>query len=406
MNLYQYKAISRAGEQVSGEIEALEKNVVFDELDKLGLFPVDVQLAKKKKAQSSSDALPFLSSNPKPAQITQFTRELAMLLNAGLSLDKALGMLLNDKGAKKLKQLIEPILKSINDGKSFHDALSELGSVFPPVYISMVSVAEASGTLNVVLESLAEAREKDEKLRAKALSTMLYPGLLIFTAIGAVVIMLVYVVPSFKDLIQNANGDVPESSRIVIAASDWLIANGLFLIQAIAVSILVMPFLMRNPSLRQSMDNVSFRLPIISHIKRLALTIRFCRTMGTLLENGVDLPQAMNLTKNVLGNISAEKAVAEAGEALRKGQDFLDPLSRAKIFPEVVLNMLRVGEETGSLAKSSLFLANMFEEKLETSIQRIFTILEPVIIMIVSLFVAGIIISIIGSVLSINDLAA
>ncbi len=406
MKLYQYKAVSRSGEQVSGEIEALEKNIVFDELDKLGLFPVEVTAAEKVKNPGANADLPFFSSKPSPVQITQFTRELAMLLNAGLPLDKALAMLLNDKGAKKIKRLIEPILKSINDGKSFHDALKEMGSVFPPVYISMVSVAEASGTLDAVLEKLAESREKDQKLQAKALSTLLYPSLLIVTAIGAVVIMLVFVVPSFKDLIQNANGEVPESSRIVIAASDWLIANGILLTQVIALSVLVMPLLLRNSSFRQYMDNLLFQLPVVGYLKRLGVTIRFCRTMGTLLENGVDLPQAMTLTKNVLGNISAEKAVAAAGDALRKGQNFLDPLSSAKIFPEVVLNMLRVGEETGSLAKSSLFLANMFEEKLETSIQRIFTILEPLIIMIVSLFVAGIIISIIGSVLSINDLAA
>ncbi len=406
MKLYQYKAVSRTGDQVSGEIEALEKSVVLDELDKLGLFPVEVIIAKNAKSQNKSDDISLFSSNPKPAQITQFTRELAMLLNAGLPLDKALVMLQNDNEAKKIRKLTEPILKSINDGKSFHDALTDMGSVFPPVYISMVSVAEASGELDVVLERLAETREKDQKLKDKALSTMLYPCLLIMVAIGAIVVMLVFVVPSFKDLIQNSNGEVPDATRAVMAASDWLIANGLLMLQVIAGVILLIPLLLRNKSFRQSIDNLLFQLPIIGHLKRLGVTIRFCRTMGALLENGVDLPQAMNLTKNVLGNISAEKAVAAAGEALRKGQNFLDPLSRAKIFPLVVLNMLRVGEETGSLAKSSIFLANMYEEKLETSIQRIFTILEPVIILIVSLFVAGIIISIIGAVLSINDLAA
>lgn len=405
MTVYQYTAINRSGEKVAGEIEAEEKHTVLDELDKQGLLPVDISETANSKRSSADVAVPFFSSAPSPVLITLFTRELAMLLNAGLPLDKALAMLLNDSKSEKLKKIIRPILKSINEGKSFHDALIAMGAVFPPVYTSMIQVAEASGTLNVVLERLAETREKEQKLKSKALSTLLYPSFLVITAIGAIIIMLVYVVPGFKDLIQNASGEVPDSSKIVIAASDWLIANGLYALQLSGLSILALLLMSRNMSFRQSMDNFFFGFPIIGNLKKLGLTIRFCRTMGTLLENGVDLPQAMKLTKNVLGNISAEKAVSDAGDALRKGQNFLDPLSKAKIFPPVVLNMLRVGEETGDLAKSSNFLANMFEEKLETTVQRIFTIMEPLIIMIVSVFVAGIIISIIGSVLSINDLA-
>ncbi len=403
MTMYQYTAINRMGEKIAGEIEAEDKHTVLDLLDKQGLLPVEV--TDTVPSTPVNNTLPFIGKRPSPVLITLFTRELAMLLNAGLPLDKAMFILLNESKSDKLQNLIRPVLKSINDGKSFHAALKEMGPIFPPVYTSMIQVAEESGTLNIVLERLAETREKEQKLKAKALSTILYPSFLVVTAIAAIIIMLVYVVPGFKDLIQNANGEVPDSSKLVIAASDWLIENGILAVQLLSLSVLMLLALFRKQAFKQAVDNILFRVPVIGSLKRLGLTIQFCRTMGTLLENGVDLPQAMNLTKNVLGNVTAQKAVAEAGNELRKGQDFLGPLSKANIFPTVVLNMLRVGEETGDLAKSSNFLANMYEEKLETSVQRIFSIMEPLIIMIVSLFVAGIIISIIGSVLSINDLA-
>lgn len=385
-------------------MEALGRKTVFDQLHDLGHLPVAVTEAGK-SSQNLAGENSFFNRAPSASQISLFTRELAMLLKAGQSLDQALDLLGQDTGSDKITKLIGHIRTKINEGKSFHEALKAQGRAFPPVYISMVQIAEASGTLETVLERIADTREREQKLRSKALSAMLYPAMLIVTAIGAVIVMLVFVVPKFKQMIVNAGTQSADTSLFAITASDWLIEHGVTFMIVVSAAFLALIMLLRKRSFRQSFDGILLKLPLVGHLIRLNLTIHFCRTLGTLLENGVNLPDALSLTQNVMGNKLAAKVIGDAQIALRKGQNFSRPLIEANLFPLVVVNLLKVGEETGGLADSTLYLARMFEDKLELAIQRLFTILEPAIIILVSLFVAGIIISIIGAVISVNDLA-
>jgi general secretion pathway protein F len=403
--LYRYSAISRTGSRLSGEMEAASRAIVLEDLHKLGHLPVEVVESNGTAQGRSTGGSSFLSGKPSTGQITLFTRELAMLLKAGLPLDQSLGFLANDARSKRLSRLIAKIGEQVSNGKSFHESLEAQGGVFPPVYVSMVRVAEASGSLDTVLDRIAKGREKAQKLRSKALSEVLYPCILVVMAIAAVVIMLTFVVPRFKEMIVNAGTEAPEQARLVIAASDWLIANG----QTLAISLLAaaaaVGLAWQQGLGRQQMEWLLLRIPLIGTMLRLNITIRFCRTLGMLLENGVELPAAMKLVRDVIGNRYAAVVLDRAYDALRKGRSFLEPLSQSKLFPPVVINMLRVGEETGSLTSSFFHMADMFEEKLETTVQRTFTIFEPVVILLVSVFIAGIIISILGAVISINDLA-
>jgi general secretion pathway protein F len=403
--LYRYSAISRSGSKLSGEMEAVSRAIVLEDLHKLGHLPVEVVESTRSTLAGGTQSASLFSGRPSPHQITLFTRELSMLLKAGLPLDQCLGFLAKDARSKRLSRVIREIGDNVSSGKSFHEALEAQSAVFPTVYSSMVRIAEASGSLDTVLERIANGREKAQKLRSKALSEMLYPCMLILMALAAVTVMLTFVVPRFKDMIMNAGTEVPEQARTVIAASDWLIANGQFLIIAITAAAVAIGLAWQRGLGRQQMESLLLHLPLIGNILRLNLTIRFCRTLGMLLENGVDLPAAMKLVRDVIGNKTAAGALDEAYDALRKGRSFLEPLSQSGLFPPVVINMLRVGEETGSLTASFFHMADMFEEKLETAVQRTFTIFEPVIILLVSVFIAGIIISILSAVISINDLA-
>lgn len=404
MTLYRYSAVTRSGGKLTGEMEAASRAGVIEYLHKLGHLPIDVTEGKHTGQQKG--ALARLSGGPSESQITLFTRELAMLLKGGLPLDQSLGFLESDARSKSLKRLIGDIADLIRSGKSFHEALEAQGKAFPPIYINMVRVAEASGSLETVLDRIAQGREKAQKLHSKALSQILYPCILIIVAIAAVTIMLLFVVPRFKQMILQAGStNVPEQARIVIGASDWLIANGHFLLIGLSLAALALMLAWRQGLGRQSLETALLRVPMIGTILRLNLTIRFCRALGILLENGVALPAAMKLVRDVIGSKFAADMLDEAYDALRKGKSFLEPLSRANLFPPVVVNMLRVGEETGNLTTSLSHMADMFEEKLETSVQRTFTILEPIIILLVSGFIAGIIMSILSAVISVNDLA-
>ncbi len=403
--LYHYSAISRSGSKLTGELEAVSRESVLEDLHKLGHLPVQViesdRGALDRKVPGGSPS----SGKPSGRQITHFTRELAMLLKAGLPLDQSLRFLEKDARSNKLARLIGQIGNQISNGKSFHEAIEAQGQAFPPVYASMVRVAEASGTLETVLERIAQGREKAQKLRSKALSQVLYPSLLIVMAIAAVTIMLTFVVPRFKQMIIHAGTEVPDQARMVIAASDWFLANGQFVAVSLLCLVLAIAFAWHQGLGRRQVESLLLRLPLIGNILRLNLTIRFCRTLGMLLDNGVELPAAIKLVRDVIGNRFAAQVLDQAYDALRKGRSFLEPLSQSDLFPPVVINMLRVGEESGSLTASFLHMADMFEDKLETSVQRTLAIFEPVIILLVSAFIAGIIISILGAVISINDLA-
>ncbi len=403
--LYRYSAISRSGSKLTGEMEALSRAMVLEDLHKLGHLPVEVTESNGTAGGRSAQSSSFLSGRPSARQITLFTRELAMLLKAGLPLDQSLGFLAKDARSKRVSRVIGQIADQVSNGKSFHEALEAQGQVFPPVYANMVRVAEASGSLDTVLERIATGREKAQKLQSKAISEIIYPCMLIVMAIAAVTIMLTFVVPRFKEMIVNAGTHAPEQARMVIAASDWLLANGQLLAISLLLAVVAIVAGWQQGLGRQQIEWLMLRLPLIGTMIRLNLTIRFCRTLGMLLENGVELPAAMKLVRDVIGNKYAAGVLDQAYDALRKGRSFLEPLSQSGLFPGVVINMLRVGEETGSLTASFFHMADMFEEKLETAVQRTFTILEPVIILLVSVFIAGIIISILGAVISINDLA-
>jgi len=401
--LYRYKALTRTGSSLVGEMEAVDRSTVIQDLNQLGHFPVEVSEIKGASNSAASGGASLFSGLPSARQITLFTRELGMLLKAGLPLDQALTFLERDAGSKSLARLIGRVGTEISSGKSLCEALEMQGGAFPPIYSRMVRVAEASGTLETVLERIAAGREKAQKLKSMALSELLYPCLLILMAIAAVTIMLTVVVPRFKDMIGNAGTQIPDQARFVIGASDWLIANWQYLVAAIA-SILAIVVLGWS-RIRGNVETLLLRMPLIGGILKLNLTVRFCRTLGMLIENGVDLPSAMKLVGDVIGNKNASSALNEAYDALRKGRSFLDPISDSKLFPPVLINMLRVGEETGSLASSLLHMAEVFEEKLERTVERTFTILEPVIILVVSGIIAFIIVSILSAVISINDLA-
>lgn len=405
MALYQYTAIGRDGRQLAGEMDAASRQTVLEALHNLGHLPVNVAEAKARRQSSGGLGSSLFSGKPSSAQITLFTRELAMLIKAGLPLDQALTLLQTEAASAKLGRLIGKIVEQINSGKSLHEALEAQGDAFPPIYGNMVRVAEASGTLDTVLTRIAQTREQVEKLKSKTLSEMLYPCMLIVVAIGAVIVMLTFVVPRFKEMITQAGTEIPAGARFVIGASDWLIGNGIYLAAALCAVVAAIITAWNRGHGRRTIEMMLLRAPLIGSITRLSLTIRFCRMFGMLIENGVELPAAMKLVRDAIGNRFAASVIDEAHDALRKGKSFLEPMSQSGLFPPVVINMLRVGEETGGLATSAFHMADMFEEKLETLVQRAFTILEPLIIIVVSAFISGIIISIMGAVISMNDLA-
>jgi general secretion pathway protein F len=404
MAVFRYTALNQAGKQISGEMEAATREVAIRQLAEAGHFPIDAVAQSGSTVAASRRSLMDFWRSASAAQITQFTRQLAMLLGAGLTLPRAMALVEAETGGGRVQSVAKQIRADIAVGKSLAEALEARGKQFPPVFVSMVRAAEASGTLPEVLERIAETREREQKMRAKLVSALLYPSLLVATAIAALLVIMLFVVPRFKSMLVDSGVKLPPSAATVIAVSDWLNAYLTGLGIGIAALILGIVVLRQQAPVRRLLDRLSLRLPLVGNLMRMDLTIRFCRTLGALLANGVALPAALGLTREVMGNDEAAAVVAAMGQELRKGSDLAKPMEASRLFPPIVIALMRVGEETGGLAKSALYLADMFEDRLDVATQRLVTILEPVIIIAVSVVVAMIVISIMGAVVSVYDL--
>lgn len=403
MPIFHYEAMSPTGDRISGEIEAEGRDFVLAQLNRLGHLPIEVRTQATTRRSPAASAGRVFAAGPNAAGVSVFTRELAMLLRAGSTLERALS-LLEAEGAARMRPVVANLGKKLKDGSSLAEALAAAGSMFEPGYVNMVRIAEATGTLDTVLERIADTREQDQKLRSRIVSASIYPAFLIVTALAAVLLMLVVVVPRFKAMIESAGGTAPASAQSMVAVSDWLVANWYWLAFGLTGLVLAVIVAARQRPVRAALQQAALSLPLFGRLARTAMTVRFCRSLGTLIENGIALPEALRLTRDAVGSVRAADAVEEAYQAVRKGQPFTEPLARSGLFFPVVVSMLRVGEESGEISQTCMHLGRMYEQKLELGLTRLFTILEPAIIILVSLFVAGVMLTIIQSVISINDL--
>jgi type II secretory pathway component PulF len=310
-----------------------------------------------------------------------------------------------DEAAPRTHALVGRLRQAIASGKSFAEALALEAAIFPPIYVGMVKAAEMSGALTEVLGQIADARESEQRLKGKILSALLYPTLLVCTAIGVVVFLLAFVVPAFKDALGEQSAQLSVATAAVLAASDWLVAYGDWMLIAIAVLLAACLLLGRLPSVRSFWGRVSLRIPLAGPLLRMAITVRFCRTFGALLSSGLGVAPALTLTRDVIGNEEAKALLDRLGAAIRDGVDFTEPLKTSHVFPPLVASLLRVGDQGGALADVSVRLANMYETKLELGLQRAMSILEPAVILLVSILIGTIVLSIVNSLLGIYDLA-
>ena len=401
MAVFEYSAVDRSGQRISGQIQAPSRREALHLLSSAGHLPIE---AREKRESSQSQSLLSWLRRPTATDLTLLTRELSLLLSAGQSLSAALSTIHGDTGAPRIQALAGRLVETIAGGKSFSEALAAEGTLFPAIYTGMVKAAEMSGQLTEVLGRVADARESEQKLRSKIISALTYPCMLMGVAVATVIFLLGFVVPRFKDSLGDQAGRLPASAAAVMQSSDWLVANGHWLAIGLAATLPLFALVMQRPGAKAGWARFVLRLPVIGSLVRTALTIRFCRSLSILLSSGLGLPAALALTREVIGNAEAGQLIDKLASALRDGVEFTDPLARSQVFPPLVASLLRVGAHSGSLAEVSGRLAVMYETKLDVGLQRLMSILEPVIILLVSAFVALIVLSIMSAIIGIYDL--
>lgn len=405
MPLYRYEAVDAAGETVREELEATSPEAVIERLRDQGLLPLAVNEAKSgwlgggwrqplfRKRRALSNKATLL-----------FTQQLSSLLNAGMPLDRALTILIsvNEDGPDRV--LLERIQEKVRGGAALADAMEAQG-VFSRFYLNMIRAGEAGGALEAVLKRLSDFLERSQALRESVSSALIYPIILLTVAALSVIILLTFVVPQFQRLFADAGKALPLATQIVIAIGDgfrhfWWV--GVLLIVLIVAGA---QRWLRQPENRLRWDGALLRLPLFGELIARVETARMARTLGTLLGNGVSLLNALMIVRETMGNQVLAVALAEVSEHVKTGRGLADPLLESGSFPKLAVQMIRVGEETGQLQEMLLQVADTYDGEVQVAVKRMLTLLEPALILGLGVIIAGIIMSILVAILSLNELA-
>ena len=395
MPAFAYKAIGRDGKAQQGVIEADGLDIATRQLRSRGLTPLKVE-----EGGQEDQGKP-----PTRQEVLSMTSELSVLLRAGLPLDRALKVLIDMDGQPRMRAVLSELLKSVKGGKALSIALQPFEETFGSFYLSMVRAGEASGQLSAVLERLVEHLESAKATRDSVVSAMIYPAILLVVAVLSIVVMLGFVVPQFETLFNDMGDALPAMTKGVIAAAEFIKAWGFVLAVLVAIAGLVFQRWATSEAGKTVLDRRLLALPIAGNIAFEYEMAKFARTVGTLLGNGVSLLKAIQIAIDTVGNLPLKEGLAVLPPAVKAGKRMSVALDEAEMFTPMVIQMTRVGEESGSLDSMMLELAKVFEDHVASGIKRLLTLLEPVLILTMGFIIALIIISILMGILSVNDLA-
>jgi general secretion pathway protein F len=404
MPLFAFKAADGVGNLIEGQLEAADEAAVIHHLQQLGQFPLEAKALRGGASPGIRSGLSFGRGRVRPKDVTTFIRQLAILLTAGQPLERALVTMAGD-GTGTVGRLAQRSLESVRSGHSLSAAIDAQGMVFPRIAVNMIRAGESSGALALVLDRLAELRERSDKIRETVNSAMLYPTLLVIVALGSIFLLLTFVVPQFETVFRDAGAALPVSTAIVIALGRFLQDWGWALLLAMLAGLLALRQALALPGPRLAWDRMLLRLPLVAPLLRILVTARFCRTLATLVGNGVDLPNALILSRDVVPNRAVSDALDTVVTGVRQGRGLSEPLAATGLFPPFAVQMLKVGEETGRIDLTAGHVADAYEQQLETAIKRLVGLLEPTLIIVLGLAVGGIVMSILMAILGINDLA-
>ncbi len=404
MPTFHYKSVAESGEVVEGQLEASDQTAAISRLQRLGHVPLKIDSA------ASGLSLDFLKQDVSfrrglgPRDITTVTREIATLLGAGLPLDRALEILLEMAEQAPQRRLVARILDEVRGGATLADALDKQEDSFPVYYRAMVRAGEAGATLEAVLERLADFMERAQATRAQLRSSLIYPIILLVVACLSLAVMLTFVVPTFKPLLDDAGTRLPLSTQIVIAAGDVFQAYWWLMLFGAVAAVLGLKAALARPATRLWCHRHLLRLPLAGALWVKIDVARFARTLSTLLSNGVVLLSALALTREVLGNAALAEALGGIEPDVKAGRGLAEPLAESGLFPILAIQLLRVGEESGHLEEMLAKLAEIYEADAATTTQRLLALLVPILTLGLGLLIAFIIASILMALFSINEL--
>jgi type IV pilus assembly protein PilC len=396
---YEYTAKDKAGQTISGAIEAASESEVVQQLHKQQLTIVSLRLAKKKAAGRAR-----AKGKVKMDDLVVFSRQLATLIDSGIPLVGALGILIAQLESPGLKNVVIRVRQDVESGLSFCDSLARHPRVFSTFFISMVRAGEASGMLDDVLERVATYMEKTAALTRKVKSSLVYPAVVITMAVAITAVLLLKVVPTFKGIFETLGGQLPLPTVVLIAISDMLKKVFVLVLAVFVGFIILLKRYINTERGRRNFDRIRLRLPILGILFRKVAVAKFSRTLSTLVRSGVSILDALSIVAKTAGNKVVEEAVNNSLHSVREGEPIAQPLIRSKVFPPMVTAMIGVGEQTGKLEAMLTKIADFYDEQVDAAVAGLTSMIEPLVIVFLGVFVGGIVIALFLPIFKITQL--
>ncbi len=412
MPKYSYIALDNRGQESKGVIEAASQNEAIGRVKDMQLFPTKIIEADKVKEKGVKKAkaapgkkgkkgamdleikIPFLSGRVKPKVLTTFTRQLATLVDAGLPLLRGLRVLEKQERNRTLKNILGELSLSIEGGSTFSEALAQHPKIFNRLFVNMVKAGELGGVLEVVLKRLAEFSEKAQKIKGKVKAAMFYPTAVLIVAVGILILLMVFVIPRFRDVFAGMNMTLPGFTLFVLGCSEMIKDHIVKTLGGLAIFVVIFLVIINKTKLgRLIWDKFKLKVPVFGPVVSKVSIGRFTRTLGTLVSSGVPILQALTIVKETAGNVIIANAITGVHESVKEGETITAPLEASGVFPPMVVSMVDVGEQTGALPEMLLRIADNYDEEVDNSVSAMTSLLEPIMIVFLAVIVGSIVIA-------------
>lgn len=432
MSTYQYEALDSAGKPTKGSVEAGSSEDAIQQIRGQGYFPTSVRqddegggrksllggrgksggkkaAAKKKKKEPKEKGekkkgiqirLPAIGGvNIKV--LTQFTRQLSTLQDAGLPLLRSLQILEQQQKPGKLKNILGEVVQDVESGSTLSDSFAKHPKGFDRLYCKMVAAGEIGGVLDIILQRLANFMEKAARLRARIKGAMIYPTVVVIIAVAIVTGIMYFVIPKFEEIFADFEIELPALTKFLIDASGWVagtkpdqLVPGWSIIVASPFVLVVLIKMLRKTNFGRAMlDWVVLKIPVVGVLVEKTTVARFTRTLGTLVSAGVPILEAVNITRDTCGNWVFEQALQRVHDSIREGESFSTPLRESKVCDGIVVNMIDVGEETGDLDVMLMKIADNYDEEVDVAVQSLLSLVEPLLVVVLGTIVGGIVLA-------------
>jgi type IV pilus assembly protein PilC len=387
---YYYKAQDSAGEIHTGSIEASSKNSALSKIRAMNLIALEVS-EKDLSGLNFEINMPF-GKRVKLKDLAIATRQLSSMISSGLPLIRALSAVEEQTKNKKLKEAFRAVSSDVESGKSLSDSLEKWGDIFPPLMIGMIRVGESGGFLETSLESLADNFDNDIELRSKIRSSMAYPIVVSALAFVGVNIILIFIVPIFADMFASMDAQLPALTQFMMTLSKL---EPILLPAAIVLIILYItlwPKYKNRPAIKNCLDPIKLKLPVIGKIYHKILVSRFASNLSTMLSAGVPLIQALSIVGQTADNVVLEKSIDKLADEVKKGKPIAKPISQDPFFPPILAQMVSVGEESGSIETMFTNVAKFYDREVKTTTDQLTSLIEPLLIVFVGIIIGGMVI--------------